>query len=65
MPEMTGIDLVKALATRDVPVRAGMVTSQATDAMRELAREAGALFLLAKPFTPEGLRKALVPVLGE
>jgi two-component system chemotaxis response regulator CheY len=32
--------------------------------MRQRAEDAGALFLIAKPFTPEGFQEALEPLLG-
>jgi two-component system chemotaxis response regulator CheY len=64
MPEMNGIDLLTALRAggRDVPF--GFVTSEGSPEMREMAESAGALFLIAKPFTPEAFREALLPVLG-
>jgi two-component system, chemotaxis family, chemotaxis protein CheY len=64
MPEMNGIDLLTTLRAngRDVPF--GFVTSEGSPEMRERAENAGALFLIAKPFTPEAFRDALEPVLG-
>jgi two-component system, chemotaxis family, chemotaxis protein CheY len=64
MPEMNGIDLLNALRAqgRDVPF--GFVTSEGSPDMRERALNAGALFLISKPFTPETFRDALEPVLG-
>lgn len=64
MPEMNGIDLLTSLRAggRDVPF--GFVTSEGSPEMRERALNAGALFLIAKPFTPEAFRDALEPVLG-
>jgi two-component system chemotaxis response regulator CheY len=64
MPEMTGIDMLRALraAGSDIPV--GFVTSEGSPQMRQTAEEAGALFLIAKPFTPEAFRDALDPVLA-
>jgi two-component system chemotaxis response regulator CheY len=64
MPEMNGIDLLTSLRAdgRDVPF--GFVTSETSPEMRLKAENAGALFLIAKPFTPEAFREALAPVLG-
>ena len=64
MPEMNGIDLLTSLRAggRDVPF--GFVTSEGSPQMLERALNAGALFLIAKPFTPEAFRDALEPVLG-
>jgi len=59
MPEMSGLEMLIALraAGRGVPV--GFVTSQATPEMRERARDAGAAFLVSKPFTPDDVRTAM------
>ena len=64
MPEMNGIDLLTSLRAqgRDVPF--GFVTSEGSPEMLERALSAGALFLITKPFTPEGFKEALQPVLG-
>jgi len=59
MPEMTGIELKEALNTAGITVPFGFVTSETTPEMRERAIEAGALFLLAKPFTVDDFREVL------
>lgn len=59
MPEMTGLEVLQALRSRGAQVNFGFVTSEATDQMREKAREAGAQFLIAKPFTPDQFRMVL------
>jgi two-component system chemotaxis response regulator CheY len=64
MPEMNGLDLLKALRDRGRDVPFGFVTSEGSPEMRERALNAGALFLIAKPFTPEAFREVLEPVLG-
>ncbi len=64
MPEMNGIDLLLALRSSGNQVPFGFVTSEGTQGMRDRAASAGALFLVAKPFTPESFREALSPVLG-
>ncbi|MEM9067400.1 MAG: response regulator [Myxococcota bacterium] len=65
MPEMTGIALLQEVNERGYkPELFGFITSEGTPMMREKAREAGANFLLGKPFTPEALRMLLDPVLG-
>ena len=64
MPEMTGIELLTELRRLQNAVRFGFVTTEATPSMRDLASAAGAMFLIAKPFTPEDFEKALKPVLG-
>ena len=59
MPEMSGMDLLKALRDESISVPFGFVTSEDTDEMREGATDAGAMFLLSKPFTPDDMAKVL------
>lgn len=61
MPEMTGIELLQKLKDEGHGVKFGFVTSESTDEMRARANEAGALFLIAKPFTPDSFKGALAP----
>lgn len=63
MPEMTGIELLLALKEKEISVKVGVVTSQGTAEMQAQAKDAGALFLLAKPFTADTFRAALEPVM--
>ncbi len=58
MPEMTGLELLREVRRRKYPVRFGFVTSQATAEMWKEAHEAGADFLVAKPFSPDTIRQA-------
>ncbi|WP_122818417.1 response regulator [Nocardioides pantholopis] len=62
MPEMNGIDALRVLrgAGNDIPF--GFVTSEGSEAMRQRAEQAGAAFLIAKPFTPEAFDDALASV---
>ena len=64
MPNMTGIELLRALRSDGSQVPFGFVTSEGSDEMRTTAEQAGALFVLVKPFTPEGFRDALSAVIG-
>jgi len=64
MPEMNGIELLRELNARKLSVRFGFVTTEGTPDMRAMADEAGALFLIAKPFTPEQFESALRPLLS-
>jgi two-component system chemotaxis response regulator CheY len=59
MPEMTGIELLRALNEAGVKVPFGFVTSESTGEMREEAILAGSRFLIAKPFTPDTFSEAL------
>jgi two-component system, chemotaxis family, chemotaxis protein CheY len=64
MPEMTGIECLEALRASGSQVPFGFVTSEGSPEMREKAANAGALFLIAKPFTEETFREALDGVLA-
>ena len=59
MPVMSGIDFKKALNEENNETPFGFVTSENTQEMRDLAVEAGADFLLSKPFTPDDMAQAL------
>ena len=64
MPEMSGIELLKTLRAEGNQIRMGFVTSESDPAMRDLAFQSGALFMITKPFSPDTLKSALAPVLG-
>jgi len=59
MPEMTGIEFLRGLNEAGIETPFGFVTSESTAEMVEAATEAGALFLLAKPFTAEDMGQVL------
>lgn len=63
MPEMNGIDFVKAIRTshpkEKLPVI--MVTTEGGQAMMDSAMAQGANGFVCKPFTPESIRSALEP----
>jgi two-component system, chemotaxis family, chemotaxis protein CheY len=63
MPEMNGIDLLKKLQAEGPKVKFGFVTSEGTPDMRKVAEDAGALFLISKPFTVDSFQAALGPVM--
>lgn len=64
MPEMTGIELLKALRGGGSQVPFCFVTSEGSDDMREQATQAGAMGLIAKPFTSEGFMDVLSSVVA-
>lgn len=64
MPEVNGIDFLRELRSGGNSTPFGFVTSESTPAMREQAAEAGAAFLIGKPFTAEVFSESLGPVLG-
>ena len=64
MPNLTGLDFLLALRAGGDATPFGFVTSEGSTEMRERASAAGALFLIAKPFTPEAFGDMLTPVLA-
>ena len=63
MPNMPGLECLQALRGSGSTVPFGFVTSEGSAEMREKAADAGALFLIAKPFTEESFRENLEGVL--
>lgn len=61
MPNMTGIESLRAIRAAGSAVTFGFVTSEGSEDMRAAAAQAGAAFLITKPFTPESFREALEP----
>ncbi|MCP4571656.1 MAG: response regulator [bacterium] len=59
MPEMDGLEFLTALKEQGSEIPFGFVTSESTKEMRDIAAQAGANFLLAKPFTPEDMKQIL------
>ena len=64
MPEMTGIELLRNLRGEGNETPFAFVTSEGSDQMRETAEQAGALFLIAKPFTADTFRDTIDPLLA-
>ncbi len=66
MPEMNGIDFVKAVRTKHDRAKMPMVmiTTEGGEAMVQTALENGANGYVTKPFTPESIRQALESVVG-
>jgi two-component system, chemotaxis family, chemotaxis protein CheY len=64
MPELSGLDVLRALRAGGGPMHIGFVTSEGSSQMRQLAEESGAEFLIAKPFTAETFRDVLEPLLA-
>jgi two-component system, chemotaxis family, chemotaxis protein CheY len=64
MPEMTGIELLRAIQESGMEIPLGFVTSEGSAEMREQADREGALFLIAKPFTAEVFRETIDPFLA-
>lgn len=64
MPEMNGYELLTQLRALGIAVKFGFVTTESTPEMTSKASEAGALFLIAKPFTVESFQEKIQPVLA-
>ena len=64
MPNMTGIELLETLRSEEIDVTFGFITTESTKEMRQRATDAGAQFLIAKPFTVESFEKVLKTVLS-
>ncbi len=64
MPNMTGIECLRALRARGSSVPFGFVTSEGSPEMREQAAQAGALFVISKPFSADTFRDELDAVLA-
>jgi two-component system chemotaxis response regulator CheY len=64
MPEMSGIEFLRAMRAEAIVTTFGFVTSESTPAMRAQAIEAGASFLLAKPFSADDFQALLSDVLA-
>ncbi|EXG80951.1 MULTISPECIES: response regulator [Cryptosporangium] len=64
MPNLTGIEALRALRAGGNNTPFGFVTSEGTQEMRDTAAAGGALFLIAKPFTAEMFKEQLDSILG-
>lgn len=64
MPQMSGVEVLRELRANGVQVAFGFITSETSAEMRQTAQDAGALFLITKPFTAETFRDVLDPILG-
>lgn len=64
MPEMNGIDLLKKLRESGNNVRFGFITSESGADTLAAAKEAGAEFVITKPFSPEKFESILSPILS-
>jgi two-component system chemotaxis response regulator CheY len=63
MPEMNGIEFLDTLNREGISVSFGFVTTERTPEMRLRAADAGAAFLIVKPFTPADFKDALASLI--
>lgn len=59
MPNKSGLELLEALNEEGYRITFGFVTTEATTEMRAKAAQAGAKFLISKPFTAETFARTL------
>ncbi|MEM7245832.1 MAG: response regulator [Acidobacteriota bacterium] len=59
MPRMSGLELLQQVRREGMDMPFGLITSECSDSARAMADEAGAQFLLRKPFTAEQFAEAL------
>ena len=64
MPEMNGIDAVKAIKTLDASAKVVMVSAMGQQPMVIEAIQAGAVDFIVKPFQPDRIVEALNKALG-
>ena len=58
---MSGIEFLAQVRASENKVPFGFITSEASAAIKELAMDSGASFLITKPFSPEAMQEALSP----
>lgn len=63
MPNMTGIELLETLQEEGISCKFGFITTESNTNMRKRATDAGAKFLLQKPFTPDSFERAVSSVI--
>lgn len=63
MPKMDGLELLDKVNSLGLDVRIGMVTTENADHRVKMALDAGALFVVSKPFTTGELQNAVLEAL--
>jgi CheY-like chemotaxis protein len=63
MPEMTGLELMHELSKAMLDIDIGFVTTESSPERIKEATDAGALFVVSKPFDVETLHNAVLPAL--
>lgn len=64
MPILDGMGLLKAIRDQELDIRIGLITTERSDERIKEALDAGALFLVSKPFTPDQLNSAVFDALS-
>jgi CheY-like chemotaxis protein len=63
MPEMSGIELIHAINREMLGILIGFVTTESSEERLAEAQQAGAAFIIQKPFDTKTLHKALSPII--
>lgn len=63
MPEMKGIELLHALRAKGQQVPLGFITSESSPEIKQQAADAGAAFVIVKPFNPAAIEQAIKTLL--
>ena len=63
MPEMTGIELLKAINTEMLSIDVGLITTETSQVRIQEALDLGARFVVQKPFDFNRLHEAVIPLL--
>lgn len=64
MPGMSGMEVLCAVKQEGLCSRLGFVTAEASADLRLTAKQAGASFVIEKPFMPANFQEALEPLIG-
>lgn len=64
MPEMTGIEVIEKVKELELGTRIGFITAEKNENSIRRAKEAGAMFVINKPFTVEKIKENLMPALA-
>jgi CheY-like chemotaxis protein len=64
MPEMTGIELLNKVKELNIKTKIGLITAEKNQQSILSAKNAGAMFIVNKPFTVEKLKESLIPALA-
>jgi len=63
MPGMNGLQLIRECGRQMLGIKIGLVTTETSPDMIQEARDAGAVFVLHKPFELDEFRQVLVPII--
>lgn len=62
MPKMTGVELLDEIKKQMLTIKVGLVTTETSPVRVLQAKEAGALFVIHKPFEIAELQQAILPI---